>query len=174
MLAFGVEIRGTRFSPGEGMILYSGNEEVGVIDLGSLPDAGDDTYFIGVLSDVPFDRVVFNEDPDNDDIAIADFRFATVSGNVSVYSHMGIYQNGWWYLDTDGTSGWSAGDTRIKFGIAVDIPVTGHWDADGDTDMGIFRSGWWYQDSNGTLGWNAGDTKINFGTAGDIPVSGMW
>jgi hypothetical protein len=78
MMAFGVEIRDSRFAPGESITLYSGAEPVGVIALSSLPSVGNDNYFIGIVSDVPFDRIVFNEDPDGDDIGIADFRFATV------------------------------------------------------------------------------------------------
>ncbi|RJR18747.1 MAG: hypothetical protein C4581_06025 [Nitrospiraceae bacterium] len=78
MMAFAVEIRSARFGPGEAMTLYSGSEPVGSVDLNSLPNIGDENYFIGLISDVPFDRVSFDEDPDGDDIGIADFRFANV------------------------------------------------------------------------------------------------
>jgi hypothetical protein len=79
MTAFGVVLRDTRFAPGESITLYSNGETVSTIDLSSLTGEENETYFIGVVSDVPFDSIVFNEDPDGDDIAIADFRFATVA-----------------------------------------------------------------------------------------------
>lgn len=78
MTAFGVEIRDSRFTPGESITLYSNGETVGTIDLSSLPSEENENTFIGVVSDVPFDSIVFNEDPDGDDIAIADFRFGTI------------------------------------------------------------------------------------------------
>ena len=76
MMAFGVEIRHSDFAPGEAITLYSGANAVGTVDLSLLPATGNNNYFIGIISDVPFDRIVFNEDPDGDDIAIADVRFA--------------------------------------------------------------------------------------------------
>jgi hypothetical protein len=103
---------------------------------------------------------------DTDKIVVEDRIFANF--------YMGIYRNGWWYLDSNETPGWNTGDTRLKFGRAGDIPATGDWDGDGYTDMGLFRNGWWYLDDSGTLGWNAGDTRIKFGIAGDIPVTGDW
>ncbi len=78
MMAFGIEIRHSRFAPGESITLYSNNESVAVIDLGALPETGNGDYFIGIISDVPFDKIGFNEDPDGDDIAIADMLFAKV------------------------------------------------------------------------------------------------
>jgi len=78
MTAFGVEIRHSRFAPGESITLYSGAVLVGTIDLSSLPGVGNENYFFGIVSDVSFDRIGFNEDPDGDDIAIADFRFAEI------------------------------------------------------------------------------------------------
>ena len=77
--AFGIEIRHARFAPGESITLYAGAEPVGIVDLSSLPSEGNETYFLGIVSDVPFDRIGFNEDPDGDDIAIADFRFGKIT-----------------------------------------------------------------------------------------------
>jgi hypothetical protein len=77
MTAFGVEIRNSRFGPDEVITLYSGSQVIGTVDLSSLPATGNDNYFIGIISDVPFDSISFDEDPDGDDIAIADFRFGT-------------------------------------------------------------------------------------------------
>ncbi len=79
IMAFGVEIRDSRFAPGESITLYSHGETVGTIDLSSLPSEENETSFIGVVSDVPFDSIVFNEDPDGDDIAIADLSFGPIA-----------------------------------------------------------------------------------------------
>ena len=78
VMALGFEIRHSQFAPGEKITLYSGGDIVGELDLSSLPNTGSDNYFIGILSDVPFDMIVFDEDPDGDDIAVADFRFADI------------------------------------------------------------------------------------------------
>jgi hypothetical protein len=78
MTAFGFEIRHSRFGPDEAITLYSGDQVIGTVDLSSLPASGNDNYFIGITSDVPFDSIGFDEDTDGDDIAIADFRFGTM------------------------------------------------------------------------------------------------
>ncbi len=82
MTAFGVEIRQARFASGETLTIYSGDLAVGEIDLSALPDTGNEDYFLGIISDVPFDSIGFDEDPDEDDIAIADFRFASLLPDV--------------------------------------------------------------------------------------------
>jgi hypothetical protein len=88
---------------------------------------------------------------------------------------IGIFRNGWWYLDSDGTLGWdSATDTILQFGLSTDTPVTGDWDGSGNTNVGVFRTGWWYLDSNGTPGLQAGDTTREFGESTDVPVTGDW
>jgi bacillopeptidase F len=95
-----------------------------------------------------------------------------------VYSpyQTGVFRDGWWHLDSDGTPGWNYfSDTSIRFGMFTDIPATGDWDGDGYTDIGVFRNGWWYLDSNNVLGWQAGeDTALRFGMFTDIPVTGDW
>ncbi len=86
MTAFAVEVRHARFAPGESITLYSNNVLMDTISLSSLPSTGNADFFIGITTDFTFDRIDFNEDPDGDDIAIADFRFATVVGNVQIIS----------------------------------------------------------------------------------------
>ncbi len=78
MSAFGVEVRHSRFAPGESITLYSNNMLMDTVSLSSLPSTGNADFFIGLTADFTFDRIDFNEDPDGDDIAIADFRFGTV------------------------------------------------------------------------------------------------
>jgi hypothetical protein len=79
MMAFGIEIRNSRNLTDETITLYlmSNNDTVATFNLSSEPN-DNHNLFIGIVSDVPFDRVVFNENPDDDHIAIADFRFASV------------------------------------------------------------------------------------------------
>jgi hypothetical protein len=79
IVAFGIDISHSRFTDGESISLYSNDTLIDTIDLSSLPDMGNADQFIGIISDVPFDRIDFNEDPDSDDIGIADFRFATAA-----------------------------------------------------------------------------------------------
>jgi hypothetical protein len=82
MTAFGVEIRDSRNMVMESITLFliSDTEVVGTIDLNALADAvpREDlgTVFLGIVSDLPFDRILFDENVDTDNIAIADFRFA--------------------------------------------------------------------------------------------------
>jgi len=100
-------------------------------------------------------------------------------GNLKI----GIYSNGKWYLDMNGTGVWDSGDVTYSFGLAGDIPVVGDWTGNGKTKIGVFRNGMWYLDYPGTGTWigcatTPGDaTKdacYSFGTAGDIPVTGDW
>jgi hypothetical protein len=93
-------------------------------------------------------------------------------------SMIGVFRNGAWYLDSDGSGSWNgATDTTVAaFGASTDIPVTGDWNGDGKTEIGTFRSGAWYLDSDGSGTWSgATDTTIAaFGGPGDIPVTGDW
>ncbi len=79
MMAFGVEVRESTFVSDESIILYAGGESIGSIDLSTIPVSASNNYFIGIIVDVPFDAVGFDEDPDGDDIAIADFRFGSIT-----------------------------------------------------------------------------------------------
>jgi len=78
MNAFGVVVRDNRSgTSGESVQLYFNNILMDTIDLSSTFTPTDTDMFIGFTTDYAFDRVDFNEDPDSDDMAIADFRFAT-------------------------------------------------------------------------------------------------
>jgi len=93
VMAFGIEIRHSKYATGETITLnlLANNETVAVLDIGSLPgDMNvDQTYFIGIVSDTPFDTITFNEDEAGDDIAIADFQFANVSFGTEYSSTLG-------------------------------------------------------------------------------------
>jgi hypothetical protein len=96
------------------------------------------------------------------------------SWNGSGYDSFGVYRNGTWYLDFNGTGVWDGGDRTFGFGIAGDTPVAGDWNADGRAEIGVFRNGMWYLDVNGSTRWDFGDRSIQFGIAGDTPVVGDW
>ena len=44
----------------------------------NIPTMNDQNIFVGVKSDEPITRIVFDEDSGSDDIAVRDFRFGTV------------------------------------------------------------------------------------------------
>ncbi len=88
---------------------------------------------------------------------------------------IGIYKDGAWYLDNDGSGTWNAGDRANLFGAAGWTSVLGDWNSDGKSEIGIFKDGAWYLDYNGNGFWDAGIDKLNyFGTIGWTPVVGNW
>ena len=96
--------------------------------------------------------------------------------NGSGYGAFGVYRNGTWYLDYNGSGIWDSGDRTFLFGIAGDIPVAGDWEGNGKAEVGVFRpsTGMWYLDFNGNGGWDSGDMAVQFGIANDRPVVGDW
>jgi hypothetical protein len=60
--------------------------------------------------------------------------------------------------------------TVINWGAAGDVPVTGDWNGDLQTEVGVFRpSNHLFYLRNGSL-----TTVVNWGAATDLPVSGRW
>ncbi|MEM1305607.1 MAG: fibrinogen-binding protein, partial [Planctomycetota bacterium] len=55
---------------------------------------------------------------------------------------IGVFIEGYWYLDLNGNGRWDAGDLWAHLGSEADLPVTGDWDADGKDDIGIFGPAW--------------------------------
>ncbi|MBY0587555.1 VCBS repeat-containing protein [bacterium] len=86
----------------------------------------------------------------------------------------GVFRQGTWFLDTNGTNGFQAADTSVAFGVGSDIPMPGNWNGGNQTNLGVFRNGTWFLDTNRTLGWQSTDTAIQFGVAGDTPIVGDW
>lgn len=77
---FYLDFVGNDFSVGETLSLFNGATLVeSFTTAGEIPDnpGAPVRTFWGVASTEPFTRVVFDEDPDGDDIGIADFGFAT-------------------------------------------------------------------------------------------------
>lgn len=91
-------------------------------------------------------------------------------------SKIGIHRDGsQWFVDTNGSGAWDAGDNVFSFGIPGDIAVTGDWNGSGKTKISAVRNGYqWYLDMNGNGVWDVGDITFNFGAPGDIPVAGDW
>ncbi len=47
--------------------------------------------------------------------------------NADTRDEIGVYQDGNWHLDYDGTGVWSAGDRSYGFGTTGWTPVIGKW-----------------------------------------------
>lgn len=91
-------------------------------------------------------------------------------------TNIGVFRDGSWYLDANGSGLWDAGDMSVDFGLATDTPVEGDWNGDGFTEIGVKRGTDWYLDYNGNGLWDgcAIDRCYSFGLSSDIPVVGDW
>lgn len=57
-------------------------------------------------------------------------------------SEVGVYRNGTWLLDLNGSGSWDNDDLWARLGSERDLPVIGDWDYDGKSDIGIFGPEW--------------------------------
>ena len=90
-------------------------------------------------------------------------------------AEIGVYKDGVWYLDNDGSGAWNAGEKANSFGSTGWTPVIGDWNGDATgTKIGVYKDGVWYLDNDGSGTWNTGDRANNFGSAGWTPVLGNW
>ncbi len=95
---------------------------------------------------------------------------------------IGIYVNGYWYLDLNGNNTWNGTSTDALYyfgaGIANAVPVTGDWTGTGTTKIGIYANGTWYVDLNGNGAWDGTPTDGQYtfgnGIANAVPVTGDW
>ncbi|TAN39651.1 MAG: hypothetical protein EPN25_10765, partial [Nitrospirae bacterium] len=82
---------------------------------------------------------------------------------------IGVYQDGIWYLDYDGSGVWGGTppDRLYSFGAGLSgaIPVTGDWDGSGAAKIGVYQDGIWYLDYNGSGVWEGSpaDRQYSFG-----------
>ncbi len=99
-----------------------------------------------------------------------------ISVPIVVSTKIGVYQNGVWYLDNDGSGTWNAGDRANNFGAPGWTSVVGDWNpAVSGTKIGVTDGQQWYLDWNGNGVWDQGtDKAYNFGAFGWIPVVGDW
>jgi hypothetical protein len=95
---------------------------------------------------------------------------------------IGVYYNGFWYLDYDGNGVWDGdvNDKAYAFGwpAAGVTPIVGDWNGDGRAKIGIYYNGLWYLDYDGNGIWDGGvaDKAYTFGWAatGVTPIMGDW
>jgi uncharacterized delta-60 repeat protein len=95
---------------------------------------------------------------------------------------IGIYSNGYWYIDTNGNGQWDGPvtDALLTFGggLTGAIPVVGDWNGDGRSKVGVYYEGYWYIDTNGNGQWDGSptDTLIAFGggVPNAVPIAGDW
>ena len=103
-----------------------------------------------------------------------------VSGdwNASGTTKSGLFRNGTWTIDTNGT-GVAPATYNFGVGLVGAVPVTGDWTGTGSTKIGVYVDGTWYLDLNGNGAWDGTPTDglySNFGRGlvGAVPVTGDW
>jgi hypothetical protein len=93
-------------------------------------------------------------------------------------NRIGIFRNGFWFVDFNGNGQWdnSPIDRIFFFGVPGDVPVVGDWDGSGKLKIGVYRNGFWFVDYNGNNQWDGAppDRVYFFGLPGDVPVVGDW
>ena len=91
---------------------------------------------------------------------------------------IGVFSNGFWYLDYDGNGVWDGGavDKQYQFGWSGVTPLVGDWNDDGRETIGIFLDGFWYLDADGDGVWDGpgSDIQAQFGWNGVTPITGDW
>jgi C1A family cysteine protease len=89
---------------------------------------------------------------------------------IKAFTKTPSYAPSTFYLDTD----WNSIADMVKpYGGLSDVPISGDWDGDGDTDYGVYRpsNSTFYLDTNGDSFANI--IKV-YGGVGDVPVTGDW
>ncbi len=97
-------------------------------------------------------------------------------------SKIAVFDNGYWYLDTNLSWAWDGTptDTLGIFGVGLvgAIPVAGDWNNDGKTEIGVFIDGIWYLDMNGNGQWDGEGIDVRgvfgIGVPAALPVVGDW
>jgi len=91
-------------------------------------------------------------------------------------SHIGVFKDSNWYLDSNGDGSYNSGDTRVIFGAPGENwkPIYGDWNGDGKSEIGVYKDGKWYLDYNGNGLFDDADKTYIFGLAGWEPVVGDW
>ena len=97
-------------------------------------------------------------------------------------SKIGIYLDGTWYLDLDGSGTWDGTPTDGVYtfgdGLTGAVPVVGDWTGTGTTKIGVYLDGIWYLDLDGGGTWDGTPTDgvytFGEGLTGVVPVTGDW
>jgi hypothetical protein len=90
---------------------------------------------------------------------------------------IGIFRNGTWILDIDGSGVIDSNSKTVVFGQAGDVPVVGDWLGTGHIALGLFRQGTFILDLSGHLSGvptGQSDATFPFGQGGDIPIVADW
>jgi hypothetical protein len=108
----------------------------------------------------------------------------TIRAPLTLGHLVGVFSNGTWYLDANGTGTWNGtptDKTDANFGVGLPnaIPVAGDWDGTGVVRIGVFSNGTWYLDMNNNGIWDGpvtDKTYPNFGVGlpNVMPVVGDW
>jgi hypothetical protein len=86
---------------------------------------------------------------------------------------IGIYDNGYWYLDYNGNGVWDGASTDKAYtlGWSGVTPLVGDWSGSGTAKIGIYAGGFWYLDYTGDGVW---DWLSTWGQTGSVPLVGFW
>jgi hypothetical protein len=94
---------------------------------------------------------------------------------------IGVYYQGFWYLDYDGNGIWDGGINDKAYNIGWPAPgvtpIVGDWSGSGTSKIGIYYYGFWYLDYDGDGVFNpVKDKSYNFGwqATGVTPIMGDW
>jgi hypothetical protein len=122
-------------------------------------------------------RVYYDPDPA---AALASIHPVYNFGDQRGLGRAGLYKNGLWILDIDGSHQFDAADPGSRASVAFgglpgDLPVLGDWNGDGRRKVGIYRHGVWMLDWDGDGRFTSADRVFIFGgLPGDLPVVGDW
>ncbi len=91
---------------------------------------------------------------------------------------IGVYHNGKWYRDINGSGGWDDPDGAaiVSYGWSGAKPVVGDWNNDGVDNFGVYQNGKWYRDVDGSEEWDAPDEAAiaGYGRSSEEPIAGDW
>jgi hypothetical protein len=104
-------------------------------------------------------------------------------GSSHPVDQIGVFRNGTWIVNSNGTGFWTPSDTQYSYGLPGDIPVVGNWQNAATKRIGVFRcpagavgsaTCTWILNTNGSGIFSATDLQTSYGLIGDKPVVGFW
>ena len=94
---------------------------------------------------------------------------------MNMKTQIGIYQNGIWYLDYDGSVHGMPETKHIISELPGWTTIVGDWNETGKSYIGVTNGQQWYLDWNGNGAWDAGiDKAYSFGAPGWTTIVGDW